>query len=277
MIGYEMQIVFWGVRGSIPTPGLEFSKYGGNTSCVELIVNNKVIIFDMGSGIKKLGDSLIERNIKEFNILVSHFHFDHTCGLPFFKPAYDPNFSFSIMSGNIITRKDVFNVLDSQITSPSFPITIKDFKANIKYKNFEIGKNFFLEDDNIKIHSIELNHPDGAIGYRVQAEGKSVCYITDHEHVPGNKNEKLIAFLKGADILIYDSTYRDEDFSKYIGWGHSTWQEGSRLAEAANIKKYFVFHHDPENKDKDMERIENESKRMSDKLFVAKEGMCVNI
>ena len=87
----------------------------------------------------------------------------------------------------------------------------------------------------------------------------------------------MIAFLKGADILIYDSTYRDEDFSKYIGWGHSTWQEGSRLAEAANIKKYFVFHHDPENKDKDMERIENESKRMSDKLFVAKEGMCVNI
>ena len=271
-----MELVFWGVRGSIPTPGIEYSMYGGNTSCVELRIKDSIIIFDMGSGIKKLGDSLIQRKVKNFDILVSHFHFDHTCGLPFFKPAYDPDSIFSIMSGEIKTRKDVLGVLDSQITSPSFPITIKDFNANIKYGNFKIGEPIFIRN-NIKISTINLNHPDGATGYRVYSEGKSVCYITDHEHVLGERNEELINFLKGSDVLIYDSTYTDEEFKKYVGWGHSTWQEGARLAELAEVEKYFVFHHNPDNTDDIMQDIEKNSKKTSKKIFVAKEGMCVNI
>ncbi|MBJ57511.1 MAG: MBL fold metallo-hydrolase [Rickettsiales bacterium] len=272
-----MELVFWGVRGSIPTPGMEFSRYGGNTSCVELRIDDTVIIFDMGSGIKKLGDSLVKRNIKNFDILVSHFHYDHTCGLPFFKPAYDPTFSFSIRSGKMESRKDVLGVLNSQICSPSFPITVNNFNANVEYKNFDIGKPFYLKDKNIKIDTINLNHPDGAIGYRVCVGKKSVCYITDHEHTLGKENQSLIDFLKDSNVLIYDSTYKDEDFKNYIGWGHSTWQEGCRLAKLANIKKYFIYHHNPDNTDDEMEKIEKGSRMIDNNFFVAKEGMCVNI
>ena len=139
-----MNIKFWGVRGSIPTPGKDFVKYGGNTSCVEINVDNNTVIFDMGSGLVNLGNHLIKKNIKNFDILVSHFHYDHTCGLPFFMPAYNKAFNFSIRSGVFSTRKKTIDVLKKQISSPSFPITINKFTANITYEDFEIEKDFLL-------------------------------------------------------------------------------------------------------------------------------------
>tara|TARA_A100001015_G_C14844746_1_gene653974 strand:- start:165 stop:980 length:816 start_codon:yes stop_codon:yes gene_type:complete len=271
-----MKINFWGVRGSLPTPGANYNKYGGNTSCVELQVNGKTIIFDMGSGIKYLGNYLTKNSIKNFTILISHFHYDHTCGLPFFGPAYDPNTKFTVYSGILPTRHNTLNVLDSQISSPSFPITINDFNAKIKYKDFKVGKEFLLDKD-VSINTICLNHPDGAVGYRVEHKGKSVCYITDHEHQVGVENQKLINFVKNSDALIYDSTYDDKHFTKYIGWGHSTWQEGGRLAEKASVKKFFIFHHNPDNDDKKMSEIEVLSSQTNKNFFVAKEGMCVKI
>ncbi len=267
-----MEVFFWGVRGSIPTPGQAFSTYGGNTSCVEIRFKNNSLIFDMGSGLKNLGDSIIKRKINNFDILLSHFHYDHTCGLPFFKPAFIEDYNFTLRSG----RKDMLDVLNSQICSPSFPITIKEFKANIQYKDFKIGESFFI-NDNIKIKTLALNHPDGATGYRVDYEGKSLCYITDHEHKVNTVNDKLIQFIKNSDILIYDSTYRDEEFSNYIGWGHSTWQEGARLLNRSNVKKYFIYHHNPDNKDFVMKEIEEQSKLVGENIIVAKEGMCVKI
>ena len=122
-----------------------------------------------------------------------------------------------------------------------------------------------------------MNHPDGAVGYRVENNNKSICYITDHEHKINIKNEELINFVNNSDILIYDSTYKDEEFAKYIGWGHSTWQEGARISKNANVKKFFIFHHNPDNKDNDMKIIEDESKLFDDNIVVAKEGMCVRI
>ena len=140
-----MNIRFWGVRGSIPTPGKSFVKYGGNTSCVEINAGNNTIILDMGSGLVNLGTYLIKKNIKNFDILVSHFHYDHTCGLPFFMPAYNKEFSFSIRSGLSKNRKKTLDVLKKQISSPSFPITIDKFMANIIYDDFEIEKEFFIQ------------------------------------------------------------------------------------------------------------------------------------
>ena len=132
-----MNLKFWGVRGSIPTPGIEYAKYGGNTSCVELSIGDRMIIFDMGSGLKGLGTSIVKRKIKKFDILVSHFHYDHTCGLPFFEPAYAKEFEFTIRSAKIKTRKETRDVLSEQMRSPSFPITIDNFSANIEYKDFQ--------------------------------------------------------------------------------------------------------------------------------------------
>ena len=267
-----MEVFFWGVRGSIPTPGKDYYIYGGNTSCVEIRLNNHSLILDMGSGLKNLGESLIKRKLNNFDILISHFHYDHTCGLPFFKPAFLKDFNFSLWSG----RRDIVNILNAQISSPSFPITISEFNANIKYKSFNVGESFHL-NQNTKIKTYPLNHPDGAVGYRVENNNKSLCYITDHEHIIDIKNQGLLNFINNCDVLIYDSTYKDEEFNKYIGWGHSTWQEGYRMSMYSNVKKYFVFHHNPDNKDKDMEVIEKESKLLGNNIIVAKEGMCVKL
>ena len=270
-----MKIKFWGVRGSIPTPGKNFTKFGGNTSCVELHVNNKLIIFDMGSGLVNLGNYLLKKNIKKFDILLSHFHYDHTCGLPFFQPAYSKEFEFTIRSGIEKTRSKTFEVLNKQISSPSFPITVNAFNAKIKFCDFKIGTDFYI--DKVRVKTISLNHPDGAVGYRVEYKGKSICYITDHEHDLQKKNKSLFDFLKNAEVLIYDSTYDDKNFNNYIGWGHSTWQEATRLAKECNIKKLFVFHHNPESDDKKMGHIEAACKKLDSNFIVAKEGMFVNI
>lgn len=267
-----MEVFFWGVRGSIPTPGESYSLYGGNTSCVEIRLSDQVLIFDMGSGIKNLGDSLLKRKVNNFNIFLSHFHYDHTCGFPFFKPAFHPEINFNVRSG----RKDMIKVLNDQISSPSFPITLKDFRAKIKYSNFNVGETFFLKD-NIKISTMPLNHPDGAVGYRIEYNGKVVSYITDHEHEENIKNQKLINFISKSDLLIYDSTYKDEEFKNHIGWGHSTWQEGVRLSNYSKIKKYAIFHHNPDNKDNVMKKIEEEANLIGNNILVAKEGMSVKI
>ena len=273
----KIEINFWGVRGSIPTPGKKFSKYGGNTSCVEIRVGDETIIFDMGSGIKNLGDKLIKRRKKNFNIFVSHFHYDHTCGLPFFKPAYNSDFTFTINAGIMTSRDKVLEVLNRQISSPSFPITLNDFKAEISFNDFKIGEDLYLNDKKIIIKTINLNHPDGAVGYRVEYENKSVCYITDHEHVVNKKDSFLVNFLNNSNALIYDSTYQDEEFKNYIGWGHSTWQQGARIAKEANIENFFIFHHNPDNDDNIMEKIEINSKKIYNKCYVAKEGMKVSL
>ncbi len=266
-----MKVKFWGVRGSIPTPGRQYTRYGGNTSCVELSVNDRTIVFDMGSGLKALGDSIVERKIKKFDILVSHFHYDHTCGLPFFKPAYMPEYNFSISSAKLETREDTINVLRQQISSPSFPLTIDNFSAIIDYKCFDIGKDYFIRDQ-IKVKTTDLNHPDGATGYRVESHNKSVCYVSDHEQKFMNNNNKLYDFLKGADVLIYDSTYDDAEFSQYVGWGHSTWQEAVRIAQACKIKKLFIFHHNPDNSDEMMDSIQKKCFQVNKNYLVAIEG-----
>ena len=266
-----MNIKFWGVRGSIPTPGKQFTKFGGNTSCVEISIGDQTIIFDMGSGLKDLGNSIVKRKIKNFNIFISHFHYDHTCGLPFFSPAYAPDYNFSISSAKLRTRRETKDVLKQQISSPSFPLTIDNFSANIEYKDFDIEKDFIISK-NIKVKTIKLNHPDGATGYRLESNNKSICYVTDHEHELNNKNDKLIDFLQGADALIYDSTYDDDEFSKYVGWGHSTWQEAVRLAQVSNVKKLFIFHHNPENNDKIMNKIEKKCLQINKNYMVAIEG-----
>ena len=270
-----MRIKFWGVRGSIPTPGKKFAKFGGNTSCVELHVDNKIIVFDMGSGLVNLGDHLLKKNIKKFDILLSHFHYDHTCGLPFFKPAFNKDFQFTIRSGIEKTRNKTLEVLKKQISSPSFPITVNEFSAKIKYCDFKIGKDFYI--NKIRVKTVQLNHPNGAVGYRVEHNKKSICYITDHEHNIKKRNRNLLDFLKNADVLIYDSTYDDKHFKNYIGWGHSTWQEATRLAKECNIKKLFIYHHNPENDDNKMKFIESACKKIDNNFIVAKEGMFFNI
>ena len=160
-----------------------------------------------------------------------------------------------IMAGHLDTGLSIQNVLAGQMTHPFFPVPIDIMKARIEFVDFKAGDTFNIEND-IKVRTAPLNHPDGATGYRLDYQGRSVCYITDTEHTPGSPDQKILALIEGADLVIYDSTYTDHEFQTKRGWGHSTWQEGVRLARLANAKRLAIFHHDPDHEDHFMEEVE---------------------
>ena len=270
-------IRFWGVRGTIACPSTSHAKYGGNTSCVEVMVNGKTIIFDAGTGIRELGNELQKRDIREAHLLMSHTHWDHINGFPFFVPGYDPSRSFNIMAGHL--GRDyggIQHVLNAQMLSPMFPVPLETMQAALNFEDFKAGEQFKIHSD-VNIRTTPLRHPNGATGYRIEHNGKSVCYITDTEHIPGEPDQNILNLIEGSDLVIYDSTYTEEEFATKIGWGHSTWNEGLALCQAASVKKFAIFHHDPDHDDDFMDNIKAEAQAKWEHSFVAREGMIVNL
>lgn len=268
----SLKIKFWGVRGSIATPSARHIAFGGNTSCVEISCGGQRVVLDAGTGIRNLGHWFIKKNVQNAIILLSHTHWDHINGFPFFSPAYHPNRSFQVMAGHLSDRGGVRSILASQMAKPTFPVPLETMRGNIEFADFSAGDSFTLERG-IKVRTTPLNHPDGATGYRIEYGGKSVCYVTDTEHVIGKPDEKILSLIEGADLFIYDSTYTDSEFPAKIGWGHSTWEEGVRLAEAANVKTYALFHHDPDHEDLFMEEVEARARVARPGTIVARDHM----
>lgn len=162
------------------------------------------------------------------------------------------------------------------MSKPNFPIGLNNLSASLAYIDFEAGDSFNIHAD-INVTTTGLNHPDGATGYRINYRGKSVCYITDTEHTPDTLDFQLVKFLEGADLLIYDSTYTDSNFSQFKGWGHSTWQEGIRLSRAADVQRLAIFHHDPASTDTILDQISVETKTLFPNSFVASEGTAISL
>lgn len=270
-------VKFWGVRGSIACPGPATLRYGGNTSCIEVHCGTYNLIFDAGTGMKNLGDALAKRGGSlNYDIFMSHTHIDHICGFPFFAPAYSPQSRLKLWAGHLKPRgrhlKDIMAMLMDQ---PLFPITVDLMAATLIWTDFTAGETLEISPE-ITIQTAPLNHPEGATGYRVNYQGKSVCYVTDTEHTPGQRDENILKLVQGADLLIYDSTYTDEEYPRFKGWGHSTWQEGMRICEAANVKQLAVFHHDPSHDDMFLEEISLEIEKLRPGgAFVAREGTTV--
>lgn len=269
-----MRIKFWGVRGSIACPSPAYVKYGGNTSCLEVDYGGHPIILDAGTGIRGLGKEFLRRDVKRAHILLTHTHWDHINGFPFFVPAFNPHGDFHLMAGHLPENNGIKNVLSFQMTNPMFPVPLDTMQASIIYEDFAAGDDFTIHDS-VKVRTTQLNHPDRATGYRLDVGGHSLCYITDTEHVPGKLDENILALIEGADLMVYDSTYTEEEFPSKVGWGHSTWQEGVRLCKAANVKRLAVFHHDPDHDDNFMEALELEALQAWDGLFVARDEMTV--
>ncbi len=271
----DFWVRFWGVRGSIACPSPQHVRYGGNTSCLEVNVDGTSIILDAGTGIRNLGQSLLERGVKEAKILLTHTHWDHINGFPFFTPAYVPDHDFEIRAGHLYDAGGVERVLAGQMARPTFPVPLTALQADLKFTDFKSGDTFKV--NGVTVKTAPLQHPDGATGYRIEANGRSFCYITDTEHVPGEPDENILDLIRGANLVVYDSTYTDEEFPKHIGWGHSTWQEGVRLAKAANVERLAIFHHDPYHDDDFMDDVAEQAKAEWDGAFVAVEGMQVDI
>ena len=269
-------ITFWGVRGTVPCPMPTHMGFGGNTSCVEIKVGDQHILIDAGTGIRLLGKRLIKDGVTEATLLMSHTHLDHISGFPFFAPAYTKGFRLRIISGHLCGNPGIEAVMERQMERPLFPVPMRTMGSNITFDEIAAGQSFALGED-VQVRTAPLNHPDGATGYRVEHLGRSIAYVTDTEHVPGRPDQNVLGLIAGADLVLYDSTYTDEEWQNRIGWGHSTWTEGVRLARAAGVKRLVLFHHDPDHDDKAMTALEKAAQAEFPESFAAREGMTVTL
>jgi phosphoribosyl 1,2-cyclic phosphodiesterase len=270
----DFSVRFWGVRGSIPCPGPETVRYGGNTSCVEIRCGEHLIVFDGGTGMRPLGKALDASGKKaDLDIFFSHTHHDHIGGLLFFSPCYAAGNQLRIWAGHLKpANKNIRDVLKTMMSPPLFPVPVDIFAAKIDFIDFSAGETLKPYPD-VTLKTAPLNHPNGATGYRIEYGGKSIVYLTDVEHVPGESDPNVLSLMHGADIAIYDCTYDGPEFDKHRGWGHSTWQEGVRLADEAKVKQFVIFHHDPDHDDAFMDKIAAAAEKQRPGTVVAKEGM----
>jgi len=267
----EFYVKFWGVRGSVPVSGRSTCEYGGNTSCLEIRCGDRLLMLDAGSGAFLFGQSLGCADSGEIDVLFSHCHYDHIEGVPFFAPAYRSNWKIRYWSGHLFGSMTTGEMMETYMRQPYFPVGPEVFCAKASYHDFKPGQELDL-GDGIKIKTAPLNHPDGAVGYRVEYDGRSICYVTDIEHGEGEPPQELCDLVADAGILIYDSMYDDDEYEKYKGFGHSTWQEGVRLSDKCDVGQFVAFHHQPCHEDLILDAVAQKLENSRPGSLLAREG-----
>ena len=266
----EVRFKFWGVRGSLPSPGEHTVVYGGDTPCMEVTTRNSRIILDCGSGMRRLGNALMENpDDRETFILLGHPHFDHVCGLPFFTPIFIPGQQFRIGS---CEPHDMKMLMSRLFARPFFPVEESMLGSDIEYFMPDAHGEMDLNDE-VKLVTRPLNHPGGCTGFRIEAHGVAVAYCSDTEHVDGETDQNVLDLMKNADLAVYDSAYTSTEYPNHVGWGHSTPEEGMRLAEMSGVKRLALFHHNPTRTDAQMAEIEARAKEKAPYAFAARDGM----
>ena len=268
----EFSVTFWGVRGSIACPGPDTVRYGGNTSCLEIKCGGRRFIFDAGTGLRKLGGIVAGEGACDIDLFFTHTHFDHVCGLPFFAPMFISGNKIRLWAGHLLPEHNLRQVLVEMMMAPLFPVPPEIFQADVFYNDFHHGA-ALTPGPGVSVRTGSLNHPNRATGYRVEFDGRAICYITDTEHFDDKLDRDIIDLIAGADLVIYDSTYTEAEYPKFKGYGHSTWQEGLRLVEAAGAKTLVIFHHDPSHDDDFMDVVAREAQAARSGTVVAREGM----
>ena len=249
----------WGTRGSIPSPGPQTVRYGGNTTSFEVRYGEQRLIFDAGSGLRALGLDLVENGGEFHHIFLTHFHWDHIQGFPFFAPLYDPEVDLKIV-GPRQNNIDVRSLFAGQMGPIYFPVPFSVVAATMSFDHLNEGT---LDVAGATLRTMRLKHPSYVIGYRIEVGGRVICFIPDNElegdmyEVDDGWHERLTEFVRGADLLIHDSMYTDDEYPARIGWGHSTFSQALRLAEEGEVKKLLFFHHDPTRSDDDLDEIVN--------------------
>ncbi len=265
----NFKIRFWGVRGSMAVPGKETVRYGGNTSCLEVCCSDKTIIFDAGTGIYALGK---KRKLKDIDIFLSHTHLDHIMGFPMFKYCFDPNANINIWAGHLDKPGELVKVFKRLLSPPVF-LPLEALPATFSFNQFEVGKEIKIKD--IKIKTIRMIHPDYTTGYRVEYKDRALCYLTDVAYKVNR--EALAGFTRNADVMIFDSTYSDEEQKLPKHRVHSTWQEGAEVAKKAGVKKFIAFHHSPMKTDEQLDKVAARLKKVNKNFIMAKEGLEIKV
>ena len=264
---------FWGVRGSTPTPQADNLRYGGNTSCVEVRINDQIYIFDCGTGFRNLGKQLV----KEFagrpmnaHVFLSHFHWDHIQGIPFFTPLYNSRENYFFFHSSSRSRS-LQRAIEEQMSDPYFPVDMSEMAAHRNFYDIEEDRIAF---DDCVVQSMWLNHPQGCLGFRIEAGDKVLVYATDNEpgHPVFDKNVRQLA--EGADVLIYDAQYLPEEYTAAKkGWGHSHWREAVNIVLESGAKELILFHHDPDHTDGMIDKLVANAREYYPKVRAASEGM----
>jgi phosphoribosyl 1,2-cyclic phosphodiesterase len=257
-----MRITFWGTRGSIPAPGPDTMHYGGNTSCVEVRLDNgMLIVLDAGTGIRPLGNALLVQPSRvQVHLLLSHMHWDHIQGLPFFAPAYVKGTELCILGPPGGGQLSLEQSLCDQMRSPYYPIPMHAMEADLRFVELFEGSVYALPGVTIEVSV--LNHPGRSLGYRLIADGKVLVYATDNEpfgEVPRTQHlqqpSRLAHLARDADVLIHDAQYTPEEYPQRLGWGHSTYLDALYSAQQARAKQLVLYHHDPSHSDAMIDRI----------------------
>jgi len=267
----EFYVKFWGVRGSVPVSGKSTCRYGGNTSCLEVRCGDRTLMLDAGSGAFLFGESLKLEKAGLVDVLFTHCHYDHIEGAPFFAPVHICDWKIRYWSGHLFDKMTTAQMIETYMRQPYFPVGPDVFCSSASYHDFKPGSSLDL-GDGIVVKTTSLNHPDGAVGYRVEFDGRSVCYLTDMEHTSDGPSQELCDLVQDAGIMIYDAMYDDEEFEKYKGFGHSTWQEGARLSDKCNVDQYIAFHHQPCHDDLTLDGVNEKLKQLRPNSKLAREG-----
>jgi phosphoribosyl 1,2-cyclic phosphodiesterase len=259
-----LHLRFWGTRGSVPAPGAETVRYGGNTPCLEVRTEtNGLVILDAGTGLRPLGRALLAEHADRpivADIFLSHAHWDHIQGIPFFEPIYESRNRFRIWAPSVL-EQDIGRVVRSQMSPAVFPVAFADVRASVDFCEFPEGA---WSGEGYRITGFEVQHPGGALGYRLSGTGRdarSFVYVSDNELGSGELyrmaddwRRGLVEFIRGAVLLVHDSTYTAEEYQRHRGWGHSTDEEAVLLALDAGVEELVLFHHKPERTDDEVDR-----------------------
>lgn len=251
-------------------------RYGGNTSCLEVRCGDNLLIFDAGTGIRELGDKLMRAGGVELDLFFTHTHFDHICGLPFFAPAYAPKNKLRLWAGHLPPGQALRGVVSDLMSAPLFPVPVDIMSAAVEFHEFAAGATLHPAPG-VNLRTTALNHPNGAVGYRIEFDGRAICYVTDTEHFEGRRDAAVTALARDADVMIYDCTYTDAEYPSRVGWGHSTWEECLRIAKDAGVKTPVIFHHDPTRNDDMLDQLSRDADAAFPGAVVAREGLVISV
>ncbi|MBI4575263.1 MAG: MBL fold metallo-hydrolase [Planctomycetes bacterium] len=272
-----MNITWWGTRGGIPTPEPDVMRYGGDTTCVEVRTSDdQILILDAGTGLRQLGQKLLREGGAggEAHILLTHFHWDHIQGIPFFAPLYHPGWRFTVY-GAFRGDQRLQAILQGQMGSVYFPVSFEQVQARVQTREL-VEETFRLGET--RVSTVALRHPQGSLGYRIADRGRVFAFATDVEQPPEEPDDpKLVRLARGADVFAMDAQYSPEGYRHHLGWGHSTWEVAARIARRARVGRLVLIHHDPYHDDARLDAILGEARGVFPRTDSAYRGMVLDL